>query len=123
MTKRVLIRVVILGEKYGKDVDIWSLGIMLMECCDLQPPYILEAPAKALLMIPTKPVPPLRTADKWSKELKHFMSLCLQKDANLRPQAIELLQHPFLHCTCTASEFKEAILTKRKKSPKPCLIQ
>lgn len=27
---------VILGEKYGKVVDIWSLGILLMECCALQ---------------------------------------------------------------------------------------
>ena len=27
---------VIMGQQYGKEVDIWSLGIMLMECCDLE---------------------------------------------------------------------------------------
>eukprot|EP01114_Cavostelium_apophysatum_P016844 TRINITY_DN4874_c0_g1_i1.p1 TRINITY_DN4874_c0_g1~~TRINITY_DN4874_c0_g1_i1.p1 ORF type:complete len:716 (+),score=166.16 TRINITY_DN4874_c0_g1_i1:26-2149(+) len=37
---------VIKGEKYGKPVDIWSLGIMLIECCDLQPPFITESPSK-----------------------------------------------------------------------------
>jgi len=114
---------VILGEKYGKSVDIWSLGIMLMELCDLQPPYILEAPTRALVLIPSKPVPPLKTADRWSKDLKHFLSLCLQKDPEKRPQAIELLQHPFLHSTCSAGDFRDNVLTKRKKSAKPCLVQ
>jgi len=114
---------VILGEKYGKSVDIWSLGIMLMELCDLQPPYILEAPTRALVLIPSKPVPPLKTADRWSKNLKHFLSLCLQKDPEKRPQAIELLQHPFLHSTCSAGEFRDNVLTKRKKTAKPCLVQ
>ncbi|PRP80591.1 p21-activated kinase [Planoprotostelium fungivorum] len=114
---------VILGEKYGKSVDIWSLGIMLMELCDLQPPYIMEAPARALVLIPSKPVPPLKTADKWSRELKHFLAACLQKDPEKRPQAIELLQHPFLHVTCSAAEFRDNVLTKRGKAAKPCLIQ
>jgi serine/threonine protein kinase len=27
---------IIKGEKYGKQVDIWSLGVMLIECCELQ---------------------------------------------------------------------------------------
>jgi len=114
---------VILGEKYGKSVDIWSLGIMLMELCDLQPPYIMEAPARALVLIPSKPVPPLKTAERWSKQLKHFLSVCLQKDPEKRPQAIELLQHPFLHAVCSAAEFREGVLTKRRKAAKPCLIQ
>lgn len=62
---------IIRGEKYGKLVDIWSLGIMLMECCDLQvkfsehrsdiePPYITESPNKALLLITQGPPPPLK---------------------------------------------------------------
>eukprot|EP00027_Filamoeba_sp_ATCC50430_P007767 CAMPEP_0168552008 /NCGR_PEP_ID=MMETSP0413-20121227/6486_1 /TAXON_ID=136452 /ORGANISM="Filamoeba nolandi, Strain NC-AS-23-1" /LENGTH=891 /DNA_ID=CAMNT_0008582591 /DNA_START=81 /DNA_END=2756 /DNA_ORIENTATION=+ len=108
---------IILGQKYGKTVDIWSLGILLIECCDLQPPYITEAPSKALILISTQPPPNLSAPDRWSKELKHFLSLCLQRDADLRPQAIELLRHPFLLNTCSAREFKEQVLDKRPPRP------
>jgi len=115
---------VIQGEKYGKTIDIWSLGVMLIECCDLQPPYILEPPSKALLLITTSPPPTMRIPEKWSSELRHFSNLCLQKDGSLRPQAIEMLQHPFLLSTCSASEFKEQVLEKSpNKEPKACLIQ
>jgi len=114
---------IIEGEEYGKEVDIWSLGIMLMECCDLQPPYILEPPSKALLLITSQPPPPLKNADKYSKELKHFISLCLEKEPAKRPKAIELLQHPFLRVVCTPKEFKDSVLVKNKKNPKPCVIQ
>jgi len=115
---------VILGQQYGKEVDIWSLGIMLMECCDLEPPYILESPSKALVLISTKPVPPLRHPDKWSAELRQFRDLCLQRDPKARPEAIELLMHPFLRRTCTPKEFKETLIDRQKKKKEAgCNIQ
>lgn len=83
---------VIRGEEYGKEVDIWSLGIMILECCDLEPPYFAEQPNKALILIATKPPPTLKEPEKWSSKLKLFLSLCLQEEGSKRPQAIELLQ-------------------------------
>jgi len=116
---------VILGQQYGKEVDIWSLGIMLMECCDLEPPYILESPSKALVLISTKPVPPLRHPDKWSPELRQFRDLCLNRDPKIRPEAIELLMHTFLRRTCMPKEFKEMLIDRQKKNKKEtgCNIQ
>jgi len=101
---------IIQGERYAKQVDIWSLGIMLIECCDLQPPYILEPPSKALLLISSNPSPRMRNPDKWSNELNDFLSLCLSKDPQERPQAIELLQHPFLLTICPATEFRDNVI-------------
>jgi len=114
---------IIEGEEYGKEVDLWSLGIMLMECCDLQPPYINEPPSKALMLITTQPPPPLQQPQRWSRELKHFVSICLQKDPSKRPMAIELLQHPLLRSTCTPKEFRDGVLSSNKKNSKGCVIQ
>jgi len=114
---------VILGQQYGKEVDIWSLGIMLMECCDLEPPYILESPSKALVLISTKPVPPLKMPERWSPELRQFRDLCLNRDPASRPEAIELLQHTFLRRTCSPSEFKASLMDRHKKKKDACSIQ
>jgi protein-serine/threonine kinase len=100
---------VIRGEEYGKEVDIWSLGIMTLECCDLEPPYFAEQPSKALLLIATKPPPTLKAPEKWSSKLKQFLSLCLQEEGSKRPRAIELLQHAFIASLCSAKEFKQYI--------------
>jgi serine/threonine protein kinase len=33
---------VILGEEYGPGVDIWSVGITMVECCEGDPPHMEE---------------------------------------------------------------------------------
>jgi len=114
---------VIKGEKYGKPVDIWSLGIILMECCDLQPPFINESPNKALLLISQGPLPQLKSIARWSSELKHFLNLCTQMDQKKRPDAGELLQHPFLLNACSPSEFKDFVNHITSKKDTGCVVQ
>jgi len=61
------------GEQYDTSVDNWSLGIMMMEMCEGQPPYIEYPPLRALFLISTKGIPPLNEdARSYSSELKEF---------------------------------------------------
>ena len=82
----------IVGDDYGPKVDIWSLGIMVIEMLEGEPPYLDLSCAKALQMITTIGVPPPKNYDTFSIELKDFLKRCLERDQNLRSSAIELLQ-------------------------------
>lgn len=84
------------GHDYDQKVDIWSLGIMVMEMAEGEPPYMEVAPLRALFLITTKGIPDLQEPNSWSPEFKDFVSKCLQKDANDRPTCEELLEHPFI---------------------------
>lgn len=49
-----------------------------------------------MVWITTKGIPPLVEEEKWSPELKTFLSWCLTIDPNKRPSAAELLNDLFL---------------------------
>lgn len=88
------------GHPYGVKVDIWSTGIMLMEMCEGEPPYMESPPLRALFLITTKGIPPLADGAKWSSDLKDFVAQCLIKKVDDRPSASEILKHKFLTTAC-----------------------
>jgi serine/threonine protein kinase len=57
-----------------------------------QPPYFKLTTAKALFLISTQGAPPLKTPNKWSKDLQHMLGLCLAKEPSERASSIELLR-------------------------------
>lgn len=85
------------GHEYNQKVDIWSLGVMMIECAESDPPYFEDDPIKALFKITTKGLPPLKEPRKWSAEFKDFLYQTVIIDPNARPTARQLLQHPFLN--------------------------
>ncbi|XP_077222723.1 mitogen-activated protein kinase kinase kinase NPK1-like isoform X3 [Tasmannia lanceolata] len=77
--------------------DIWSVGCTVIEMATGKPPwsqqYQLEAPA-LFHVGSTKEHPPI--PEHLSVEAKDFLEKCLAKEANSRPTASDLLQHPFV---------------------------
>ncbi|KAM4643462.1 serine/threonine-protein kinase PAK 4 isoform 1-T2 [Amazona ochrocephala] len=81
---------------YGPEVDIWSLGVMVIEMVDGEPPYFNEPPLKAMKMIRDNLPPKLKNIHKVSPSLKGFLDRMLVRDPGHRATATELLKHPFL---------------------------
>ena len=87
---------------YYLNCDIWSLGVIIMECVLGYYPYLIYNNFEPLNsvwnlheLIENNPVPPLD--DKiYSKELIDFSKKCLIKNLKERPTATVLLKHPFI---------------------------
>ncbi len=87
---------------YYLNCDVWSLGIIVMECILGYYPYIIynnnTLPNSVWIvheLIENNPVPQL---DKniYSQELIDFTNQCLTKDIKKRPTPEKLMNHPFL---------------------------
>lgn len=81
---------------YGPEVDIWSLGIMLIEMVDSEPPFFNEPPLQAMRRIRDMPPPKVRASGVSGTRLGGFLDKMLVRDPSQRATAFELLQHPFL---------------------------
>ena len=85
---------------YSFGVDIWSLGILCRELAEGEPPYVSEAPMRALFLIVSHGIPEISNKSERSPEFIDFLNKCLERDASKRPSAVELLDHPFLKNAC-----------------------
>ena len=94
---------------YGPEVDIWSLGIMVMEMVDGEPPFFNEPPLQAMRRIRDMPPPKLRNSQKVSPRLQSFLDKMLVRDPNERVSAHDLLQHPFMRQASSPSVLKPLI--------------
>ncbi|KAH8871208.1 Serine/threonine-protein kinase PAK 2 isoform 1 [Schistosoma japonicum] len=79
---------------YGPKIDIWSLGIMIIEMLDGEPPYMNEPPLKAIYLIQTMGKPRPKTKNVHPL-LQEFLDRCLVVDPVKRASASELLNHEF----------------------------
>ncbi|KAL7718750.1 Protein kinase [Entamoeba marina] len=96
---------VIRNKLYDAKADIWSIGIMMMEMTEGDPPYMELPPLRALFLITTKGIPPLKERESWSKELVKLVESCLMKDPSLRPTSEQVLESEFIAMACKKEEF------------------
>ena len=76
---------------YASEVDIWAYGCTIYEMASGFPPFHRVLPFD----LPNSGVPVLE-GDRHSQELKDFLAFVFQTDPRDRPNADEILEHPFL---------------------------
>jgi len=108
-------------EPYDHKVDIWSLGITLIEFAQMEPPFHEMTPMRVLLKIQKSDPPRLDHPNRWSKEFNDFLKQCLVKDPHKRPNVEDLLKHPFIreaidkkHLLDLLLEFKAEIINEEE---------
>ncbi|KAK0570706.1 hypothetical protein LWI29_005282 [Acer saccharum] len=93
----------ITGGKYSYKSDIWSLGLVLLECATGQFPYSPPEQGEGwasfyeLMEAIVEQPPPSATSDQFTPEFCSFISACVQKEPKDRLSAQELLTHPFIN--------------------------
>lgn len=92
----------IIGGSYDYKCDIWSLGLVILECAIGRFPYIPSEQEEGwlsfyeLLEAIVEQPPPTAPSDQFSPEFCSFISACVQKDPQQRLSSLELLSHPFI---------------------------
>jgi serine/threonine protein kinase len=106
------------GTSYDHKADIWSLGITAIEMAETAPPMFDLHPMRVLFMIPKFDSPKLKVQQDWSSSFHSFLAACLDKDADKRPTADELLMHPFVHPNPKSCEIVQSFVERSRQAKK-----
>mmetsp|Transcript_15329 Transcript_15329/g.23865 ORF Transcript_15329/g.23865 Transcript_15329/m.23865 type:complete len:327 (-) Transcript_15329:49-1029(-) len=98
----------LLGCQYSHKADIWSLGILILECALGRHPYLSADGGQTVVFelmqrVVSEPAP-IPEGGSLSPELVDFVRNCLIKDENSRWSAAQLLQHPYIQRHWAKSE-------------------
>ncbi|KAL7750057.1 Protein kinase [Sorochytrium milnesiophthora] len=104
---------VVKQKEYSYKIDIWSLGIMVIEMIEGEPPYLDEEPLKALYLIATHGTPKLKRPEKVSASCKDFLAASLNVNPAKRASSNDLLRHEFLAKACAQADIA-AVVAKIK---------
>lgn len=90
------------GSTYDYSSDIWSLGLVVLECAIGRFPYMQSEDQQSwpsfyeLLEAIVESPPPSAPSDQFSPEFCSFVSACIQKNPQDRSSSLDLLGHPFI---------------------------
>lgn len=95
---------------YDYKVDLWSLGITLIEFAQMEPPNSEMSPMRVLLKIQKSEPPKLDQPSRWSKEFNDFLAKILIKDPTHRPDTDVLLTLPFINRELDPKPIRDLLL-------------
>lgn len=104
---------VITRKDYDSRIDVWSLGIMVIEMIEGEPPYLKEQPVKALYMIISNGTPDIREPEHITDMLKSFLDRCLRVNVDERATAKELLADPIVISAAPCSSLSPLVKAAR----------
>jgi p21-activated kinase 1 len=86
------------------------------EMIEGEPPYLNQIPAKAIYLIATNGPPTIANPENLSSTFRDYLSKTLEVDAKKRPDATQLLQHPFFSIAEPLHTLSPLIKTAREVS-------
>lgn len=105
---------VVSRKKYDYKIDVWSLGIMVIEMIEGEPPYLNETPIKALFLIASNGKPTMKDKSKLSSDLTDLLDQCLEVDVDKRTSCAALLSHPFMKKAEDLHSLRQNILAAKE---------
>lgn len=80
-------------QHYTAQVDVWALGITLLEISEGKVPHNDKNPYAAMVSITQSDAPFLQRPERFSKNFQDFLRKCLVKDPNKRATIKQLMNH------------------------------
>eukprot|EP00002_Diphylleia_rotans_P036341 TRINITY_DN7997_c0_g1_i2.p1 TRINITY_DN7997_c0_g1~~TRINITY_DN7997_c0_g1_i2.p1 ORF type:complete len:220 (-),score=37.17 TRINITY_DN7997_c0_g1_i2:290-949(-) len=97
------------GQDYDAKVDVWSVGILMIEMIDGEPPYLRYPPIRALFLIATHGTPEIKNENTLSQGLRDLVYRCLEVESTTRLSAAAAERHPFLENICATQAIADMI--------------
>ncbi|CAM9456584.1 unnamed protein product [Phaeothamnion confervicola] len=83
------------SQGYGYQSDLWSLGLVVMECATGRYPLPEEETVIGMVQTIINSEVPKLSRDRFPELMCHFVELCLDKDPSKRLNATVLMGHPW----------------------------
>lgn len=103
---------------YDYGADVWSIGILSIECAEWVPPLFGMDTSEAMQVIREGvQTQGFKRPDMWSPQFADFVRGCLVRDRDERYSVQDLLKHPFLEKACSKAQMANVFRAVRGMPP------